>query len=210
MSTSSATPNASSVLFGQTRRAVLVLLFGHADESFYVRQIARRAGASLGAVQRELKQLHHANIIRRAVRGHQVYYQANSESPIFKEMKSLLAKTAGVHDVLREALVPLAGQIQIAFIYGSVGRSEERADSDVDLMVVGSVSFEDLVASLERAEKALAREVNPTVYPVAEFQKKVRSGHHFLSSVLKQDKIFVIGSERELSGVASKRLARSA
>jgi predicted nucleotidyltransferase len=207
MSTHTEAGKASSVLFGQTRRAVLALLYGHADESFYLRQIARATGTGLGAVQRELRQLHDADIIRRTVQGNLVLYQANSGSSIFEELKSLLTKTAGVYDIIREALMSLAERIRIAFVYGSVARRNERAGSDVDVMVVGNVSFGDVVSCLERAQKMLGREINPTVYPVAEFRSKLQSGNHFLTSLLKQEKLFIIGDERELARMASNRLA---
>jgi len=199
---------AAEVLFGQTRRSVLGLLYGHADEEFYLRQIARRVVTSVGAVQREVRQLSDAGLLSRRVRGNQVLYRANPKSPIFPELKSLLLKTSGVHDVIREALVPIGDRIRVAFIYGSVARREEKAESDVDLMVVGEAGFGEIVSSLQAAQKVLGREVNPSVYPTAEFQKKARSGNHFLTRVVKEKKIFVIGDERELAGMVAKRLAQ--
>ncbi len=210
MRTQSKNGSLSDLLFGQTRSAVLALLYGHVDESFYLRQLARAVGAGLGAVQREVRQLADVGIIRRAVRGNQVFYQANTSSPIFSELKSLIAKTVGVHDVIREALIPLGRRIRLAFVHGSVARQEERAESDVDLMIVGDASFGEIVSRLEEAQKMLGREINPTVYPVAEFRLKLRSGSHFLKSVLRQKKLFIIGDERQLTRVASKRLARPA
>jgi len=99
--------NLSSILFTKTRRAVLSLLYGHADESFYLRQIVRMTGAGLGPVQRELKLLTDTSVVRRFVQGHQVYFQANPDSPIFSELKSLITKTAGLAEALRSALTPI-------------------------------------------------------------------------------------------------------
>ena len=115
MSAINITDNLSATLFGKTRRAVLALLYSHADESFYLRQIARTADVGMGAVQREVKKLSKAGIIRRTVRGRHVYYQANPECPIYAELKSLVIKTVGVGDVLRAALVPITDRITVAF-----------------------------------------------------------------------------------------------
>lgn len=196
----------ADLLFGQTRRAVLSLLYGHADETFYLRQIARTIGASVGAVQREVRQLSGADLITRSARGNQITYRANPKSPIFGELKSLILKTAGVHDVIRESLLPLGDAVRLAFIYGSIARQEEKARSDVDLMVIGEASFGEVVSRLQTAQKTLGREVNPTVYAPREFGQKLRRGNHFLRSVLEGTKLFVIGDERELARMAAKRL----
>jgi len=199
--------NLSSALFGKTRRALLSLLYSHADESFYLRQLARLTGLGLGSVQREIERLHKAGIIRRMGRGRQIYYQANPECPVYTELKSLVVKTAGVGDVLRTALAPLADRIQLAFIYGSLARGGERRGSDVDVMVIGDVTFAEVVSALSKVQDTLAREINPAVYPPPEFRSKIIAGHHFLNSLMKETKVFLIGDERELARVAKKRLA---
>jgi len=191
-------------LFGQTRNALLAMLYGHADQSFYLRQLVRAVGAGNGAVQRELKHLTDMGLLVRSTQGNQVLYQANSQSPIFSEIKSLIAKTVGIHDAIRSALAALASEIQIAFVYGSVARQEERAKSDVDLMVLGSAPFSEIVSALAAVQRMLAREINPTVFPVAEFQSKLRAGNHFLRSVMREKKIFLLGTEDELAKLASE------
>ena len=201
------TDNLSGTLFGKTRRAVLSLLYGHADDAFYLRQIARASGAGLGAVQRELKQLSNAGIVQRIVRGRQVYYQANPRCPVFEELKKLVVKTVGVGAVLQAALAPLADRIKVAFIYGSVARNSEGRESDVDVMVVGKVTFAEIVSSLSEAQKTIGREISPTVYPPAEFRSKLAAGHHFLNTVLKEPTLFLIGGKGELARLAKKPLA---
>jgi len=191
-------------LFGQTRSALLVMLYGHADQSFYLRQLVRAVGAGHGALQRELKHLTEMDLIVRTVQGNQVLYRANSQSPIFSEIKSLISKTVGTHDVIRLALASLGAEIQIAFVYGSVARQKERADSDVDLMVLGDAPFSEVVSALSPAQKALGREINPTVFPVSEFRSKLVAGNHFLHSLMKEKKLFVLGTENELAKLASK------
>ncbi len=208
----SAGKDLSSLLFGKTktRRAILSLLYGHPDESYYLRQIVRTTGFGLGPIQRELKQLTEAGLIRRSESGHQVYYQADPASPVFRELKSLITKTVGVADTLRNALAPLADHIILAFIYGSIARGEEKRQSDIDLLVVGSTSFSEVVKALRRAQETLGREINPTVYPAEEFRSRIAEEHYFIREVLSGEKIFVIGDEHELKRLAGERLAGQA
>jgi len=169
--------------------------------------VVRASGGGVGAIQRELKQLAAAGIIRRETRGRHVYFQANSQCPIFEELKSLVMKTAGMADVLRTALGPLAGRILVALVYGSTASGQQARASDVDLLLVGNVSFSEVVASLGPAQEKLRREVNPTIYPPDEFRSKIAAGHHFLTRVLKQPKVFLIGNENELARLAEQPLA---
>jgi predicted nucleotidyltransferase len=197
----------TSALFGKTRRALLALFYSHPDESFYLRQVIRAVSLGQGAVQREVAKLTDAGLLLRHSRGNQVYYQANRESPIFMELQSLVVKTAGVGDVLRKALVPVQDRIKAAFIYGSVAVGAFSARSDVDVMIVGDVTFAEAAESLRSTQEILGREVNPSVYSPAEFRKKLLAGHHFLNSVVKEKKVFLIGDERELAGMGKKRPA---
>ncbi len=202
MSTINITDNLSATLFGKTRRAVLALLYSHADESFYLRQIARTADVGMGAVQREVKKLSKAGIIRRTIRGRHVYYQANPECPIYAELKSLVIKTVGVGDVLRAALVPITDRINVAFLFGSLVRGGEGSRSDVDVMVVGDVTFTEVVLALSRIQETVQREINPIVYPPEEFRSKLAADHHFLKTTLVGPKFFLIGDEHELTKLA--------
>jgi predicted nucleotidyltransferase len=189
-------------LFGKTRQAVLALLYGRADSSFYTKQILDAVKIGRGTVQRELRNLTDAGIIVREVQGRQVYYHANEKCPIFNELKGIVRKTFGVADVIRQSLATSAGKIRVAFIFGSVARSADDRRSDIDLMVVGRISFGDVVSLLGPAEEKLGREINPVVYPVAEFKKKVKDDHHFVKTVLEGEKMFVIGDEDELRRLA--------
>jgi uncharacterized protein len=200
----------SKVLFGQSRRSILGLLYGHAEEQFYLREIARRAETGIGATQRELRQLSEAGLIQGICRGYQTYYRANRKNPIFGELKSILAKTSGIRDILHEVLAPLADQIKLAFVYGSIARGKETSASDIDLIVVGDVSFANVVSTLTQSEAKLGREINPTVYGQREFREKLAAKNHFLSTVVKEKKLFVIGNEREFHRLAQERLARRA
>jgi predicted nucleotidyltransferase len=184
----------------------LAWLFGHPDEMFYLRQIVRQSGAAQGAVQRELQLLVEAGILRRTVEGRHVYFQANRQSPIFPELNALLLKTAGIVDVVREALVPLADRILVAFVFGSAARGELRSDSDVDVLVVGDVAFAAVANALAAAQGRLGRDVNPTVYPPPEFRNKIRAHHHFLTAVLQEPRLFAVGGPDELAGLGAERM----
>jgi len=197
----------SSALFGKTRRAVLALLYSHPDRQFGMREIATAAGAGQGSAQRELRRLTKAGILLRQVEGKRVYYQANRDCPVFAELQSLMVKTTGVADVLRTALAGLADRIHVAFIYGSVANGSFRATSDVDVLIVGAVTFAEAVSVLSPTQEKLRREVNPSVYPSEEFRRKLRGGNHFLTAVIREPKVFLIGGEHELAELAEERLA---
>lgn len=192
----------SDTLFGRTRGAVLSILYGHVGESFYLRQLARRTDIALGPVQREVRQLVDAGLVTRKIVGGRTLYGANQESPVFPEIKSLVTKTVGMHDVLSIALDPLRKKINLAFVYGSVARSSETEQSDIDLMVVGRVDFGIVVSKLSEAQKTLNREINPTVYSVKEFRDKMRG--NFLKTVLSERRLFIIGDEDVLRELGQK------
>lgn len=190
----------AEALFGRTRRAVLALLFGRPEEAFYLREVVRLTGGGTGAVQRELTSLVRAGLARRDVRGRQVYFSADTRSPVYPELRALLAKTAGIADVIRAALQPFAAQkrISIAFIYGSVASNSHGPASDVDLVIIGGVSMTALAPTLRKLQEALGREVNPTIYDAAQFRAKARAGAHFVRRVLEGPKVMLIGTEDEL------------
>jgi uncharacterized protein len=198
----------ADLLFGRTRGAVLALRYGRADQSFYTRQIAREVDASVGAVQRELENLRKVGLIVRNSVGSQVFYQANRDAPVFSEMRALVSKTIGIFSVLRSALHPFAKRVVVAFVYGSVVRAAETAQSDVDLLIVGKATLDEILSRLSTVEKNIGRPINPTVYSVAEFKSKLASGNHFLNAVLKGQKVFLLGDEDELRKVGVRRSRR--
>ncbi len=145
-------------------------------------------------------------IVRHRV-GNQVHYKANDSSSIFPELKSLLVKTSGVAESLRQALVPLSDRISISFIYGSFAKGTENANSDVDLVIIGSGTFSEVNTALSEVQDKLGREINPSVYPVEEFVSKLSNGNHFLVSIVDEPKIFVIGSQDEFGKLVEKWVA---
>ena len=156
-------------------------------------------------MQRELRQLVDAGLVTKRAQGSQTLFTANQMSPVFAEMRSIVAKTVGMHDVLLAALSPLKERIDLAFIYGSVARSGETEQSGVDLMVVGTAGFAEVVDRIAEAQKTLHREINPTVFTAKEFTSKLR--RNFLKTVLGGKKLFLIGDEDVLRELGREPVA---
>ena len=189
-------------LFPETRKHILTLLFSRPDEQWYLRDIARRTGSALGSIQRELTGLVQSDILIQSKDGNRKYYQANKESPFFTDLSGLIIKTSGLVDVIMEALKPLTKKVRVAFIYGSIAANSARSRSDVDLMVVGACKFSEVVDAIQKTQEKIGREINPTVYSVKEWQEKLASGHHFVTTVDKSQKLFLIGGRDDLERLA--------
>lgn len=203
-------PQLVEVLFGAYRRQVLSLLLLRPDESFYVREIGRLTGVPAGSLHRELKQLTAAGLLVRTVSGNQVRYQLDARCPIQEELAGIFRKTAGLADVLREALADITGRIHLAVVFGSVARGKAQSSSDVDLLVVGPVSFAAVVQALGAAGTQLGREVNPVVISRAEFGARLRRGDRFLTRLAREPKIFLLGDARDFEDPAPDRAAQGA
>ncbi len=202
-------PGLSEALFSKTQRRVMGLLFGNPSRSYYANEIIRSAGTGVGTVQRELERLTAVGLVTAKKIGNQKHYQANRQAPIFEELRGIVLKTFGLADVLREALVPLAGRIHTAFIYGSVAKGTDTASSDIDLMVIGDkLSYADLFPLLTKAESKLGRAINPTVYSGRELRRKLQDGNEFLDRVLKQPRIFLAGTDDALEKPRKSRKNR--
>lgn len=189
----------ADALFTKTQQRVLRVLFGHPERSFYASELIRDAGTGSGAAQRELRKLEESGLIVARRIGHQKHYQANAASPLFPELRNIVLKTVGLAEPLRDALKPLSAAIRAAFVYGSVAKATDQAGSDIDVMIVSdSLTYGEVFGALERVARTLGRQVNPTVYTVAEFSKRARDENAFLTKVLEQPKLWVIGSEDDL------------
>ena len=189
----------ATLLGSMLRAKVLGWLFTHTDEGYYGRQLAKLLNQDSTNISRELARLEKASILVLTISGKQKYYQANMKSPIFNELHGLMLKTAGVADVLRSALKPHADSIKLAFIFGSIARSKESRVSDIDVMIIGDADYDAVGSSLNRTQGKLGREINSVIYPVSEFRQKVSSDHHFLKSVLEDEKIYLVGDDSELA-----------
>lgn len=184
-------------LLGQTRSAVLGALLLHPEASLHVRELARLTATNAGSLHRELRALAELGLLHRREIGRQVHYQANTGHPVFAELTGLLRKTAGLADVLRDALLPLADRIAAAFVYGSMASGDTHANSDVDVMVVGTPGFAEVVLALAPAQELLRREINPTVLGRREFDERRQQRDGFVAHVWKAPKIWLIGDMDE-------------
>ncbi len=186
----------------EDRQGILAATLVQPEKAWYVSELARRMGVPASSLQRELRDLSEVGILKTHRQGRMVYYQANTDSPVFSDLRGLMLKTAGFVDVLAQALKPLKARLRLAFVYGSIAAGGERSDSDIDLMVVGQVSPTDLALPLRRARGMLGRNINPTVYTPEEFDKKRAANNPFLKQVLDKPKLFVIPNKDELGKVA--------
>lgn len=182
----------AKVLFGADHRRLLGLLYMRPDESFHVREIARLTGADAGNAHRALRKLEQAGLVKAERIGNQRRYQANPENPIFTELQGIVRKTMGLADALRDALMPLAARIEQAFVFGSIARGEQGPRSDVDLMVVGDVTYEDVIGAVYPLHEVLNREINPIVMTPGEFSKRARDAG-FVQRVLSGLRIQLLG-----------------
>jgi DNA-binding transcriptional ArsR family regulator len=193
------------VLFPEVRAKLLAATFGQPDREWYVTELAKALDTQPSSLQRELEALSKAGILEQRRDGRRVYVKPDRTSPVFADLRSLLEKTAGLIPILRGELETLGEGVRLAFVYGSIARSEETSASDIDLMVVGKVGLADLIPALRNCERTLGRPVNPTVYSLNEFQEKARKEDHFLTTVLRGAKQFVKGGEHELETIVGER-----
>ena len=188
----------SEIVFKEYRRRVLGLLLLTPDESYHVREIARLTGTVAGTLHKELTKLAEAGVLLREPQGKQVYYRANTDCLIFEELASILRKTSGVKDILAEQLRPRSDDIKAAFVFGSVASGKATAESDIDVLVIGDLSFSDAVKALYPAQDVLGREINPKVYNHNEWQKAIQEQSSFIKDVMEKPKLFLIGSKDDI------------
>lgn len=194
-----------NALLPKRRQEILGAVLLHPEKSWYISELAQRIGATPSSLQRELQSLTKAGILYSERKGRLVYYQANTESPIFPELRGLLLKTAGLVDVIANALKSLEKKLSLVFVYGSIASGTEHSDSDIDLMVIGTAQPSELALPLRRARESLERQINPTVYTAAEFDRKRKANDRFLAQVIDTPKLFVMGDRNELDRPADKK-----
>lgn len=190
------------VLFPDIRAKILSVLLLQPEKRWYLTELASRLETQPSSLQRELEALSKAGLLEQTKDGRRVYFRADTNSPVFEDLRGLLEKTVGLVPILKQEVDSFGERIQLAFIYGSTARSEELSGSDVDIMIVGDVGLADLVPSLRRAERRFGRPVNPTIYSLKEFSTKSKNNDHFLTAVLRGAKEFVKGNDGDLAAVA--------
>jgi DNA-binding transcriptional ArsR family regulator len=190
-----------AAIVSPTRQAILTALFLRPDKAWYLSELAASLGTSPSSLQREIDALVRVGILEKRVDGRRSYIKANADSPIFPELRGLIEKTTGIIPMLREAIMGTKG-VKIGFIYGSLARGEEGAESDVDVMLIGNVSTMEASPGLRRVEKMVGRQINPTVFSQDDFVKNIARKNHFLLTVMRGKKIMLVGTEDELESIA--------
>ena len=186
----------ADALFSRTQQRVLGLLFGQPDRTWFTTEIMKRTRSGSGAVQRELARLADSGLVTVSRQGNQKHYRASPDSPLFHELRNIFLKTTGLAEPIRAALESLGDRIKVAFIYGSVARGEDRAESDIDILIVADdVTLEEIFARLSTVERRLGRKISPRLYTSDEFRRRRRSHNPFLKKVLAGERIMLIGSE---------------
>ena len=190
----------SNALFSKVQQRVLGLIFGHPERSFYTSEIVKTVHSGTGAVTRELARLASSGLVSVERIGNQVHYRANRESPIFEELQRLVIKTVALADPIRMSLEPHSARIKAAFIYGSVAKGTDTAQSDIDLMIVGDdLDYSGLYSATHEAERVLHRKINPIFLSLDDWQRKVAEKGSFVKKINELSKIFIIGSAKDLA-----------
>lgn len=196
---------ALATLFPTLRGELLAATLTRPDKWWYLSELAGYLQTTPSSLQRELSALVAGGILQQRREGTRTYFKAETRSPLFPDLRSLIEKTAGLLPTLQQTLAPFWSRIACAFVYGSVARTEEHALSDVDLMIIGDVGVADLAPALRKAEGQLGREVNVTSYSAREFRKKAAAKDHFLTEVLHDSKEFVHGNQRDLDEIVGRQ-----
>lgn len=192
----------ADIIGSKSRAEVFRLLFEQPGKELYLRELHRQSGLSIGPIQQEIANLESSGLIKARKDGNRVYYGANTEHPLYPEIRSLVEKTTGVRALLQKALTD--PEIQVAFVFGSVATGKAKPESDLDLFVIGELGLRKLTKLLSGSSSRIGREINPHVMTPQEFNRKVRAKDHFISSVLESEKIFVIGDKDELKRLGKK------
>lgn len=190
----------SEILSSNIRADIFRLLFGVTDSELHMREIERRSSYAIGSIQSELKKLLRLDLVVKRKDGNRTYYRANKNHPLFLDIQRLVLKTVGLVDFLYAELKN-SREILIAFVFGSIARQKEMAESDLDLFVIGDLGLRKLTGLLSGVSDKIGREINPHVFSSKEFKKRSAQNDHFISRVLEEPKIFVLGNENELEAM---------
>ncbi|MCK4401009.1 nucleotidyltransferase domain-containing protein [bacterium] len=185
----------------KTREEILRLFFLDTRKRYYLREIERILNISVGNIRRELLSLEKSGLFKHEEVGNQVYYSVNKEAPVFDEFSKIVSKTIGVGGIIKNALKKIKG-IKLAFIFGSYAKGKEDSLSDIDLMVIGKPSEDELISEILKVEKKLSREVNYHIFSLADWEKRIKGDNSFFKNILSQAKIFLIGDKNELSRIS--------
>jgi len=184
----------ASALFSDSQARVFQRLFGQPDRGFHLNELRRLTGLGSASLQRELGKLAESGLVRSEKVGNLRRFQANADSPVFDELVALTRKTLGAQPLLQEALAPIREKLDLAFIYGSIAKGTDTANSDIDVMVIGKeVLLGEVLKLLLPVEAQLGRKINPTLYTPAEYKRRRAQKDSFLNRVLEHPVIPLIG-----------------
>lgn len=189
----------AEILSSRVRAEIFRLLFSGTGDELHVREIERRSGFNDRSIRQELGKLERRELVKKRRSSNRLYYQANMEHPLYQEIHNLVLKTIGLVDMLKEVLNDK--RIKVAFVFGSIAQGEEKAGSDVDLMIIGSLGMRELSGMLSGVTDRIGREVNPHIFDEKEFRRRVKDKEHFVTRVLESAKIFIVGDENDLSSM---------
>ena len=195
----------SQILSSRTRAGIFKLLFGTREEELHIREIQRRSQLNDRTIRQELAKLLMLGLVIDRKDSNRVYYRANKSNPLYPDIHNLVLKSTGLRDVLLDALNDKG--IKIAFVFGSISEGRETSESDVDLFVIGSLGMRKISSLLSGAADKIGREINTHVMTGNEIKRRYSSKDHFIDSVIKSKKFFIIGTEDDLETVVGKRLA---
>lgn len=198
----------AELLSSRVKAEIFRLLFGVTPRELHVREIERQSGLADATVRQELKRLSRVGVVESRLDGNRTYYRANMRHPLYPDIRNLVLKTSGLRDALREALT--SPDVKLAFVFGSVAVGSEEAESDIDLIVIGSLSLRQLSRLLSGVAARVGREINPHVFTVEEFTRRMKARDHFVSTVMAAPKLIVIGNEDELTAMGRERVVAPA
>ena len=190
----------AKILSSGVRAEIFRVLFGLSTEELHMREIQRRSGFAIGTIQTELRKLLGLDLVQKRRDGNRAYFSANREHPLFIDIHKLVLKTAGLVDVLKNAL-SANEKIRLAFVFGSVARGEEKVGSDVDLVIIGDIGLREISRHLSGTADLIGREINPHIYTEEDFSEGSKSGEHFISRLIDESKLFIIGNEDDLEAM---------
>ncbi len=185
------------LLSSQVRAEIFQLLFNRKKVAIHLRDLQRKSGLSIGTIQKEVEHLKKLDLVIPKRDGNRLYYTANSDHPLYKDICGLVEKTSGVTEKLKETLSSIKG-IECAFIFGSFAKGEEKSHSDIDLIVIGDVGIRALSSKFKFLTEQSEREINPHIYSKKSWKDKHKKRDHFIVSVMSEHKVFLIGDENVL------------
>jgi DNA-binding transcriptional ArsR family regulator len=186
----------SEILSSRTRAEIFRLLLGPVEGEYHIRELQRRSGLNDSTIRQELRKLTRLDLVTARKDSNRIYYRANKSNPLFVDLRNLVLKTVGIAHILKDALQDK--RIQLAFVFGSIAEGKARAESDVDLFVIGDVGLRKITELLSGVSEKIGREINPHIMTPEEFQKRVKTGDHFITRIVSSQRLFIIGAEHDL------------